>query len=603
MKILLCVIFKDDTEYPLAERMLASFMPHTQGLCATLTGPSGEHTKLIELIKAHNGVYNVISPETNPEVYIDGSFSDFATARNINFELADKQEGFDWYTWADVDDVLINGEELATVAEKAKEMRMDAVFFNYWYSVQLRDDGTFGEDNVEVDHLRERLLRPGVFKWVSRLHEIAVSKDDNYKPLNTEYCYDTKEGHTLAWVHLTDRKRTEANIIRNTKILELKMAEEEGKDPRTVFYLAKTYYDLRDPKVFDKCLELLEKYRETSGWEEERESSWEFTARILGDQGKHAEAIAALHNASMEYPSKHMIYLLLAKEYSEIGQHDKSKFWLQTALKMPPPRTSTTIGSPLETKIFAASLKYNEAMRSQDFEGAIHWIKVRNKLGNIKDDGVVSGLEDVVRLNSICHGVFNYAKWLKDNGHMSNIRKLLESLPLELGREQFAHFIANDVNEPKVWGSDTIVYYASWGVEHFEKWSPKSLDKGIGGSETAVIELVKRWAKMGCKVTVFGDPREDAGEYQGVSYRPWYEINWQDTFNTFILWRSPHLLDREIKTKRLFMDLHDVASQLDYTQERMDKLTGIFFKSKYHRNQVPKLPDDKAFVISNGVHI
>ncbi len=106
---------------------------------------------------------------------------------------------------------------------------------------------------------------------------------------------------------------------------------------------------------------------------------------------------------------------------------------------------------------------------------------------------------------------------------------------------------------------------------------------------------------MGYKVTVFGHPRENTGTYEGVEYRPWYEINWNDTFNVLILWRSPHLLDRDIKARRIYMDLHDVANQLDWSEPRMQKIDKVFFKSLFHRRMIPKLPDDKAVVISNGI--
>jgi len=81
-----------------------------------------------------------------------------------------------------------------------------------------------------------------------------------------------------------------------------------------------------------------------------------------------------------------------------------------------------------------------------------------------------------------------------------------------------------------------------------------------------------------------------------------YECNlFNDQFNTLILWRSPHLLDKNIKAKRLYMDLHDVASNLDWTVERVARIDKVFFKSKYHRSMCPNIPDSKAVIISNGI--
>jgi hypothetical protein len=156
---------------------------------------------------------------------------------------------------------------------------------------------------------------------------------------------------------------------------------------------------------------------------------------------------------------------------------------------------------------------------------------------------------------------------------------------------------------PRTWGKKEIAYFASFGGGHFEKWGPKSLETGIGGSETAVLELAKEWAKDGYKVTVFNDCGDEEGEHDGVKFVPYYKFNWNDNFNILILWRNPGLLDGEIKAKKIYMDLHDVASQTDWTPERMEKVDKVFFKSKYHRNNLPDLPQEKAIIVSNGIRV
>jgi hypothetical protein len=79
-------------------------------------------------------------------------------------------------------------------------------------------------------------------------------------------------------------------------------------------------------------------------------------------------------------------------------------------------------------------------------------------------------------------------------------------------------------------------------------------------------------------------------------------MNWNDEFETLILWRSPHLLDIPmLKAKRLWMDLHDIVDPLGWGVERINKIDKVFFKSSWHRTNLPQLPDNKAVVISNGV--
>lgn len=602
MKILLTAIFKDDSEIVLAERMLASFMPQVDGLCAAITG-TGKHELLEKLLLEYKAAFVVTTPETHPQIYHEGEFANFAAARNVTFDLADKLEGYDWYLWADVDDILTTKDELRKVAEEGLRMNIDTVFFSYWYSVVVDDNGEFNENTVLIDHLRERLLKPKIFKWVSRLHEVVVPKDNKYTATHTLYEFDRKRGQLLAWAHLTNEDRVKSTPERNTKILKLQLEDEKGKDPRTLFYLAKAYFDQNEDALTPKIHELLDQYLNMSGWAEERASAREYKAQLFERKSQYKEAAEQYFFALQEFPNRLTSVLALSKAYSLMEEHDKAKHWLGVALRMDAPKTRTTIGNPAELRYLAATLKYNECIREQKLRDAIHWLKVRNSITNAKDDGMIKTLEEAVLMNDMAINVFNYAKWLKNIGHAEKIRPLLEALPPELGREPFASHIANYINEPKVWPKKSIVYCASWGSDHFEGWSPKNMEHGIGGSETAIIELSKRWAKAGYDVTVYGDPRDDAGDYEGVHYRPWYEINWKDTFDTIIIWRLPQLLDKDIKATHIFYDGHDVESQVNWTPERMEKITKVFLKSKYQRSMLPLLPEYKVAVISNGINL
>ena len=604
-KILLSAIIRGDTEHDRASTMLKSFMPYCDGLVVGVSGIDESHDRLKKLIKSYQGHYIKITPETHPQVYTKDDkgyfFSNFAEARNIVFDFADKLQGFDWYTWADADDILVGGQGLQLVAQKADAIHADRVFFTYWYALKVRPDNTFDEDCVMIEHDRERLIRPRKFKWVSRLHEVTLPKDQNYKSVDAPYRFDSKAGQEVVWAHLTNEKRALDNMQRNIKILEMQAKEENHQDPRTLFYLAKTYYDMGAKEKDELALMLLQEYRKMSGWAEERANSWEYTANILCRRGHHKEATVALFEALKEYPNRHMYYLLLAKEHSEIGLTESSDFWLDTVLRMDPPQSRTTIGNPLEIKFMAASMMFNRAMRELKLKDAVMWLKKRSEIGGVDDRERLKMLEDAILLNDAGMWAYNFAQWLNKTGHKDKIQYLLQALPQELGQEPFATYLANEVAEPKVWDKKSIVYVASWQAQHFEKWSPKNMDSGIGGSETAVIELSKRWVKKGYDVTVYGDPREDAGDYEGVHYRPYYELNWKDKFNILIIWRTPHALDKELHAKKILYDAHDIESNLNWTKERVDKVDKVFFKSKFHRSMCPNIPDDKVVVIGNGI--
>lgn len=613
------MILVDDREYDMLKRMLKSFMPFFDALYVSINGP-GSTKKIEGLLKKYKAKYEVVGVKEAPELFTEYSstykeykkmfskrdgglyaFTNFAAARNRSWDLVDKK--FDYLCWADIDDVLIAGDELRLAAEAAKSKEADMVFFTYWYAVKTKiEKGKEVVEEVIIDHIRERLIVPGKFKWTSRLHEVVVPIADGYEPKLINYDYDEKKERFCRWIHLPPVGQPAVNLKRNGLTLEIQVREEEAKDPRTLYYLAKTYFDANNPQKDVLAVELLKRYLEMSGWAQERANALEYLALIYIRRGQKREAIDILHQSIKEFPGSHMIYLRLANEYYETKDIQKFKIWLDIVMKMDPPKADTTIGNPFHIKLMIAALKYNEATLSQDIKNMVYWLAIRADLTKQEDDKKkVYELKELYDRNEIAKKVWEYSKWLKDTGNIDKVTDLLKSMPFELGREPFAFFISNQVAKPKVWGKKSIVYVANFGSEHFEPWGPGNLKTGIGGSETAVIQLSKEWVKQGYDVTVFGDPREEEGVHDGVNYRPWYEMNWGDIFNILILWRNPFLLDKDISAKKLFLDLHDVASNLDYTKKRVKKLDMVFVKSKYHRKMLPNVPDSKISIIGNGI--
>lgn len=613
-KILLTAILKDDSEIEMAERMLESFMPHVHGLAVAITGISGDNQKLRALITKHGGAYILTAPETHPEIYAKSGdkmiFANFAAARKASFDLAkemQKEHNYDWWTWADVDDVLMGGENLQDAAQMAVREKRDSMYFTYWYQVRQDEEGNI--INVMVDHYRERLMKPGMFKWTSRLHEITVPDDETYQANNGLYPLDREKGQMCVWVHLTNEERLDKNLMRNTEILRMQIEEEQGRDPRTIYYLAKTYLDLikfEPAKIKEHRAEAKRLFNEyltgkyPSGWAEERSLAWMYLGNIADDELDHHEAIRCYHEGLKEYPTHHLLYLLLAKNYASLQQWEAHDTWLNIGLSMEQPKTRTTMGTPEDIMSVAAGLKFNDAMRRQQFDEAIEWLKRRDKILGQNNEDMINVIKEAKEYNDAAMWFFNLGRYLKKHGHTKNIIPLLDAMPPEMKKETFVHHMSNEVIEPKTWGKDTIVYFAGPG---FEEWSDKSLDTGLGGSETAIVRLSREWARLGYKVTVFGDPGENEGERDGVTYLPWTLMNWQDTFNIFIAWRVPDHLDRGIKAKHLFYDAHDIESQMRWTPERMAAVDKVFFKSKWHRSHLPKLPDEKAIIISNGIQL
>lgn len=609
------MIVKDDSEAPMLRRCLESFVPVVDGLYVTVTGPSGKHEEIHKIVKEFKGKSQSISIKTHPEVYkeVDGKviFANFAAARNVSFDFVPNE--YEWLMWADVDDVLNGGSELKKVAEDGLKQDLGAIHCTYWYANRLNEQGVI--EQVLIEHHRERLVRPGKFKWVSRLHEVCVPKD-NYNPKFSKYLYNLKEGRKLVWIHLSDEERILPNIERNKQILMWEIEDTKWRDPRPMFYLAKVYFDNssalfadKNPteasKEDDKAIQLLEKYLELSGWEEERANALEYLGLIHTRNNRLFKAVDSFHRGIVEYPTLHMNYLRLSDCYYKLGHKKKGDFWLEVASKLPAPSTETmgdTIGNSYEIKLITATLFLNKAKMENNLEETKRWAMVRASLMGY-DDGILDDIKELEALNFAVTGVFNLSKWLKDNNYIDSIEPILNALPPVLKQQQAVSAVVNNIVPPKKWDKGSIVYFASFGGPHFEEWSAKSMERGIGGSETAVIRLSDEWAKMGKDVTVYCDCGNEEGIHNGVTYKNWTLFNWNDEFDTLILWRSPHLLDKEIHANHLYMDLHDVISPVDWSEERVNKVDKIFVKSKMHREYLPKVSDDKFVVISNGIDL
>ncbi len=98
---------------------------------------------------------------------------------------------------------------------------------------------------------------------------------------------------------------------------------------------------------------------------------------------------------------------------------------------------------------------------------------------------------------------------------------------------------------------------------HFEPWDHRSPDNpGIGGSETAVVELAARLARRGHAVTVYAPIREDCPEFdRGARWLPLDAADFMRP-GVWVLSRCPAALDRfesvhpEQQTWLICQDVH-----------------------------------------------
>lgn len=591
------MVIKDDSELDSFKESLYSVLPHVD--YAQITSNGKETAEIEAFIESTRGTF--------PDITIDYAHlpwnDDFSEQRNYSFNKIPKE--YDYIYWQDADDILVGGDYLKSIAQLAKKSGHDVVFLSYWYGCSFTGKpglDTFKE--VDIEHFRERLIRPGTITWKGMLHETPVPVDgqkNNY----TKVEFDKKD-RPIAVMHTASIEDAKEKLERNKRILELQLEKEreEGEaDPRTLLYLMKIYAEVGDKKVLEKCLEMGEEYLKKSGWDEERSNACDLMAICLVKLNRNHEAIQMLHKAISEYPHQPLHYIRLALAYFNVDRFRESRHWLEVGANISTDNKTAGINNIKELKVLTAQLVLKLSFQvDKDIDTAVEAAKKLLEEQPIQEnEDNLNYLLDRQALKQASEATMKLFEYFEMIGDDESTRKVLDSLPLVISEQPFAIGQRKRITKPRLWKDNEICYFANFGQRHFEKWDSHSLKKGIGGSETAIIQLSKELADRGYKVYVYGDP-EHMGEQDGVTYLPWYYFNKSDKFNIFIQWRNASLAPT-IKAKKFVVDLHDVVSQVDYPKEIINAVDAVIFKSEYHRKMLPDLPDEKAVVISNGITV
>lgn len=580
-KIAACLIVKDDSELDKLRNCLTSFAKHVDHIF--ITGTKNPQVEIKKLCKEFGATWSWFE-----------WCKDFSKARNFNFSQAGPE--YDWIFWCDTDDVVVGADKFRVAIERVEPLNIKAIFARYLYQVEINPE-TGKIDNILIEHLRERLIRnDGTYEWVAPIHETLIEKVPSGK---TDF-------QDFMVVHLTQHENMLDSMYRNIEILEEEVMR-NPQDPRPIYYLAKAYFDVKTPEILYEPLgegvdsltmELMKDYIRKSGWPEERAQCWEYISMIHRERNEYKQAVYALLEALYEAPVFTSIYIQLALCYVVLKDWVKATHWVKIAGQVEIPKTTLVI-NPTDYKVMILEALFHIYMNTGKLEECL---KVTRGLADISPTDInkerLVEIEDLLHRNEIAHWTVKLAHHLHSTKQVTQLKALINSIPLEIANEPALLDLRNQFMPPKTWSENSLVIYCGPG---FETWGPKNVAQGIGGSEEAVIYISKELAKLGWKVTVYGDPGEQAGEHEGVDWVPHYEVNWNDNFNVLISWRQIGLFDMPIKAKKAYLWNHDIQNPLEYTKQRVDKIDKIFFLSPWHRSNVPNLDESKVMYTANGL--
>jgi tetratricopeptide (TPR) repeat protein len=496
----------------------------------------------------------------------------FADARNFSFAQVPKE--YDYILWLDADDMVRNPERIkATVEENAQ---VDV--FSLWYLY------AFDEwDNPVVVHHKSRIIRnDGCVRWEGNLHEDFSE--------NRQIVHKHITG--IEVLHLTNEDRVNSAKTRNEHVAKVHM-KAHPDDPRSYWNLGNSQ------KAMGKnqdALRSFEKFLKTSLSDDEK-----YIARLrmaeahlaLGDREQAVDALRYAIGMKPLYPDA---YIAIGKLYYDMEAYSDAMMVLKQALKLPPPYYSIVVYNPRDYDytpmkwLAYCYIAVNQPILAYEMFKKLLEITPKDK--KLKE--VVGMMKEKAEKHEQILKRYSEIKDLKGD----ELRKALDSIPEEfISAPEFTNLRNLNFIKEASSGKDLVILC---GFTE-RTWTPKALEEGIGGSEEAVIHLARRYAKAGWNVTVYNNCGHKTQNFDGVTYAPFWTWNYRDKQDVTVLWRHPKMLDYDINSTKIFVDLHDVIQAGELTEKRLAKVNKIFVKSQFHRSLFPEVPDEKFVIVPNGI--
>lgn len=438
-----------------------------------------------------------------------------------------------------------------------------------------------------LDSDDELINREGFLKWKKAVmplydyhsapYDYSFDEQGNVAcSFGRERCFETKRGYrfqdfihegvmpfpdskctmTPLWrvKHRRTDQEAKAKLTRNMSILE---ERKSSLSPRLEFYLGKEYFD---NDRLDESVALLKKvirYPENALDIGDRTMAHQFLCHGLLRQGLFQEAIQHTLAALYMDGNRAEFFCFLGDAHAALNRPTQAIPFYEAArnCSMPP------LGF---TKVFSAPICYFEHPTL--------------RLGQIAlSQGEVERAE-------------NELKKLPKN---AEAKKLLEH----------AEFMKKMSDTSKAIQNDDIVITClpspyPWDEEVYKV-------KGVGGSETAAVEMAKNLARITNRKVVIFNEREtplhmEHGE-QGVYYRPnreaaEYFIKWKPKVH--IAWRH----NMKITDAPTYLWCHDLVTP---GAERHENYHKIICLSEFHKNYVQGMqgiPEEKIWVSRNGIN-
>jgi glycosyltransferase involved in cell wall biosynthesis len=545
MKLSACLITAGE---PSLERAIASIRPHVDEVCVLLAAPIvglDERAAIRERLRDLADRY--VETEWNDPAYSPTSgLLDFSAARRTSFDLATPGSAI---VWLDSDDEVEGAEHLrdaVRIAAGRANGKPWRAIFPYEYQHNER-----GECIVEQH--RERIISDrDAFVWQRPVHEGLVKREG----------VDAVDLHDLApirWVH-HPAPESQRDRGRNLRILKhwRKVAIDRGeKQP-----------DVRT--LFDIGIELLRNGQHG-------ESAQALQHYYLQSRCDDERVVAALHLCDL--------YLFWP------GHEESASHWAREAVRLRPEWPDGWFALAKINRCAAkrdADLKDRRLARAAAFAREGLSRKPAKTLWPTNPNN--HRVDMPLFLADIEEERGNYIAALDAAKLALRARPADPAILIQVHDLALAHDPRTDV-----------VIAAGPTFEQWDATTPSTT--GIGGSETAVVEMAKRLVDRGCRVRVFCNCPEP-GIYDGVEYRNLSDIDAVSSCDLLIAWRyAAHLENVPARVKWIWAHDTQIAATNEWNLHLADRVLAL---SDWHAKELAqKYPAASAKITKtrNGIDL
>jgi tetratricopeptide (TPR) repeat protein len=472
--------------------------------------------------------------EIEGEIY-DIEFVDFSQSRNKSIELSKKE--CKYIIVMDDSYILHGGKKLRELLSREKSK---------YLSIRI---GKYNEEinNIQNEYYSNRIIRSNnnTIRYINRVHECLDIKDNNVKVIAEEEIF-------IEDVDSEEHKRRSINRYKKDVEMLEKDLEEDPKSARTIYYLAKTHYNLENN---EKALKYFKRLNEVV--KDNEEYSFEANYNIaninflLSNNDKNFER--ELEKISKKYKKRlESMYKLaiIYKEREEIYKADVIMSFLINKSSRKPMLKNTI----LEHDIYEYFIPYL-------------YMEIKLKLGEYEK--ILEILNNMLKMYPNNQPLLNIKYELSSKKKISSVVLSLKTFVIHTGGQQAI----------------------------FKNWDPRG-DNRISGSEYMAVNLGNEMVKRGYRVIIIGSFEENSlgidnqcivNGVEYIDYKYFCEFALKYVIDFLIVSRYTENLMYYENIKKVYLWCHDVLPILNESkcfQVHKEKFKGLISVSKWQKNNI-----------------